>query len=176
MSKHIIKDYIPFEKFTIIDDVDKINESMQSEVNASKGAILAIVKGPHFVPNGISRNHRNYKDVWEKAGLDEEVQRGHVHVVGREFEADVHGPAHAAGELHLGLEQGAVRLLRLGARVIDKARLRAHAPQSLPAVSHHRAELTVEAPQESFCLFSYRRKCLILNVLKRRNNFSLTAN
>lgn len=73
--KHIVKDYIPFEKFTIIDDVDKINESMQSEVNASKGAILAIVKGPHFVPNGISRNHRNYKDVWEKAGLDEEVQR-----------------------------------------------------------------------------------------------------
>ncbi|MBR6899824.1 MAG: collagen-like protein [Bacteroidales bacterium] len=99
-------------------------------------------------------------------GLDEEVQRGHVHLVGRELEADVHGPAHPAGELHLGLEQGAVRLLRLGARVVDESRLRAHAPQSLPAVSHHRAELTVEAPKESFCLFGSRRKCLILNVFK----------
>ena len=75
MSKHIVKDYIPFENFTVIDDATKINESMQSEVDASKGAILAIVKGPHFVPDGISRNHRNYKGVWEKAGKNEEVQR-----------------------------------------------------------------------------------------------------
>lgn len=72
--KHLIEDYIPFNGFEIVDDIDHINESAQSEVANSKGAILAIVKGPHFVPDGISRNHRNYKGVWDEAGKSEAVQ------------------------------------------------------------------------------------------------------
>lgn len=74
MSRKLIEDYIPFAGYEIIDDIDHINESAQSEVAASKGAILAIVKGPHFVPNGISRNRRNYRGVWAEAGKDEDVK------------------------------------------------------------------------------------------------------
>lgn len=72
--KHLVEDYIPFSGFQIVDDVNSINESAQSEVANSKGAILAIVKGQHFVPDGISRNKRNYKGVWAEAGKDEDVQ------------------------------------------------------------------------------------------------------
>lgn len=72
--KHLVEDYIPFNSFEIVDDIDHINESAQSEVANSKGAILAIVKGQHFVPDGISRNHRNYKGVWDEAGKSEAVQ------------------------------------------------------------------------------------------------------
>lgn len=72
--KHLVEDYIPFNGFEIVDDIDHVNESAQSEVANSKGAILAIVKGQHFVPDGISRNHRNYKGVWDEAGKDEDVQ------------------------------------------------------------------------------------------------------
>lgn len=72
--KHLVEDYIPFSGFQIVDDVNSINESAQSEVANSKGAILAIVRGQHFVPDGISRNRRNYKGVWAEAGKDEDVQ------------------------------------------------------------------------------------------------------
>lgn len=72
--KHLVEDYIPFSGFEIVDDIDHVNESAQSEVANSKGAILAIVKGQHFVPDGISRNHRNYKGVWDEAGKSEAVQ------------------------------------------------------------------------------------------------------
>lgn len=74
MGRKLVEDYIPFENFEIVDDIDHINESAQSEVAQSKGAILAIVKGPHFVPNGISRNRRNYKDVWDEVSKDEDVR------------------------------------------------------------------------------------------------------
>lgn len=71
----ISEDYIPF-KCEFIDDVSRIDESAQSEVAKSGGTILAIVKGQHFCPGGISRNHRKYtEELWEVAGQDEDVQR-----------------------------------------------------------------------------------------------------
>lgn len=67
----VIQDYIPF-KFEIVDSVDSVNESAQSEVANSKGAILAIVKGKHFVPGGVSRNHRKYtEELWDAVSKDE---------------------------------------------------------------------------------------------------------
>jgi len=71
----IAEDYIPF-KCEFIDDIARVDESAQSEVAKSGGTILAIVKGQHFVPGGISRNHRKYtEELWEVAGKDEDVQR-----------------------------------------------------------------------------------------------------
>lgn len=71
----IAEDYIPF-KCEFIDDVSRIDESAQSEVAKSGGTILAIVKGQHFVPGGISRNHRLYtEELWEAVEQDEDVQR-----------------------------------------------------------------------------------------------------
>ena len=71
MSQRII-DAIPFEHYTLIEDKAKISESFKDEVNNSRGAILAIVKGPHFVPDGVSRNHRFYpKNLWKGVKNDE---------------------------------------------------------------------------------------------------------
>ena len=71
----VIEDYIPF-KFDIIDDISRVDESAQSEVAKSGGTILAIVKGPHFCPGKVSRNHRLYtEELWEAVSKDEEVQR-----------------------------------------------------------------------------------------------------
>ena len=65
----IAEDYIPFDGFEYIDDISKVNESAQSEVANSKGTILAIVKGKHFCPGGVSRNHRLYtKELWKSVG------------------------------------------------------------------------------------------------------------
>ena len=72
----IAEDFIPFTGFKFVDDISSVNESAQSEVANSNGTILAIVKGKHFIPGGISRNHRKYtEDLWKAAGQDEEVQR-----------------------------------------------------------------------------------------------------
>lgn len=61
---NVIEDYIPFE-FTIVDDISKMHESAASEVAASNGTILAIVKGKHFKPGGTSRNNRMYtEELW----------------------------------------------------------------------------------------------------------------
>lgn len=71
----IAEDFIPF-KCEFVDDISQVNESAQSEVANSNGTILAIVKGKHFIPGGISRNHRKYtEELWKAAGKDEEVQR-----------------------------------------------------------------------------------------------------
>ena len=71
----VLEDYIPF-KFDIIDDISRVDESAQSEVAKSGGTILAIVKGQHFCPGKVSRNHRLYtEELWEAASKDEEVQR-----------------------------------------------------------------------------------------------------
>lgn len=71
----LTSDYIPF-KCEFIDDVSHVNESAQSEVAKSGGTILAIVKGPHFCPGKVSRNHRLYtEELWEAASQDEDVQR-----------------------------------------------------------------------------------------------------
>ena len=71
----ISEDYIPF-KCEFIDDISRVDESAQSEVAKSGGTILAIVKGQHFCPGKVSRNHRLYTDeLWEVAGQDEDVQR-----------------------------------------------------------------------------------------------------
>lgn len=71
----IAEDYIPF-KCEFVDDISRVDESAQSEVAKSGGTILAIVKGPHFVPGGVSRNKRLYtEELWEVAGKDEDVQR-----------------------------------------------------------------------------------------------------
>lgn len=72
----IAEDFIPFTGFKFVDDISNVNESAQSEVANSNGTILAIVKGKHFIPGGISRNHRKYtEELWTAAGKDEEVQR-----------------------------------------------------------------------------------------------------
>lgn len=69
------QDYIPF-KCEFVEDISHIDESAQSEVANSNGTILAIVKGKHFIPGGISRNHRKYtEELWVAAGKDEDVQR-----------------------------------------------------------------------------------------------------
>lgn len=71
----IAEDYIPF-KCEFIDDISRVDESAQSEVAKSGGTILAIVKGQHFCPGKVSRNHRLYTpELWEEAGKDEDVQR-----------------------------------------------------------------------------------------------------
>ena len=71
----IAEDFIPF-KCEFVDDISQVNESAQSEVANSNGTILAIVKGKHFVPGGVSRNRRKYtEELWQAAGKDEEVQR-----------------------------------------------------------------------------------------------------
>lgn len=71
----IAEDYIPF-KCEFIDDISRVDESAQSEVAKSGGTILAIVKGQHFCPGKVSRNHRLYtEELWEVAGKDEDVQR-----------------------------------------------------------------------------------------------------
>lgn len=75
MSQKIAEDYIPF-KCEFVDDISRIDESAQSEVAKSGGTILAIVKGQHFCPGKVSRNHRLYtEELWEVAGKDEDVQR-----------------------------------------------------------------------------------------------------
>lgn len=75
MSQKIAEDYIPF-KCEFVDDIARVDESAQSEVAKSGGTILAIVKGPHFCPGKVSRNHRLYtEELWEVAGKDEDVQR-----------------------------------------------------------------------------------------------------
>ena len=69
------EDYIPF-KCEFIDDVSRVDESAQSEVAKSGGTILAIVKGQHFCPGKVSRNHRLYtEELWEAASKDEDVIR-----------------------------------------------------------------------------------------------------
>lgn len=71
MSQRII-DAVPFEHYTLIEDKAQISESFKDEVNASRGAILAIVKGKHFCPDGTSRNHRFYpKALWLGVKNDE---------------------------------------------------------------------------------------------------------
>lgn len=71
MSQRII-DAVPFEHYTLIEDKAQISESFKDEVNNSRGAILAIVKGKHFCPDGTSRNHRFYpKALWLGVKNDE---------------------------------------------------------------------------------------------------------
>lgn len=71
----LAEDFIPF-KCEFIDDISRVDESAQSEVAKSGGTILAIVKGQHFCPGKVSRNHRLYtEELWEAASQDEEVQR-----------------------------------------------------------------------------------------------------
>ena len=71
----IAEDYIPFDGFEFIDDISKVNESAQSEVANSKGTILAIVKGKHFCPGGVSRNHRLYtEELWKSVGENDELK------------------------------------------------------------------------------------------------------
>lgn len=71
MSQRII-DAVPFENYTLIEDKAKISESFKDEVNNSRGAILAIVKGKHFIPGGVSRNHRLYQnELWLGVKNDE---------------------------------------------------------------------------------------------------------
>lgn len=71
----IAEDFIPF-KCEFIDDISRVDESAQSEVAKSGGSILAIVKGQHFCPGKVSRNHRLYtEELWEAASQDEDVQR-----------------------------------------------------------------------------------------------------
>ena len=70
MSQRII-DAVPFENYTLIEDKATISESFKDEVNKSRGAILAIVKGKHFCPDGTSRNHRFYpKALWRAVKED----------------------------------------------------------------------------------------------------------
>lgn len=71
----IAEDFIPF-KCEFVDDISRVDESAQSEVAKSGGTILAIVKGQHFCPGKVSRNHRLYtEELWETASKDEDVQR-----------------------------------------------------------------------------------------------------
>lgn len=71
----IAEDYIPFDGFEFIDDISKVSESAQSEVANSKGTILAIVKGKHFCPGGVSRNHRLYtEELWKSVGENDELK------------------------------------------------------------------------------------------------------
>ena len=71
----MLRNALPF-KCEFIDDISRVDESAQSEVAKSGGTILAIVKGQHFCPGKVSRNHRLYTpELWEEAGKDEDVQR-----------------------------------------------------------------------------------------------------
>lgn len=71
MKRKII-DEIAFEGYTLIEDRAKISEAFKDEVNNSRGAILAIVKGKHFCPGGTSRNHRWYPpELWTGVKNDE---------------------------------------------------------------------------------------------------------
>lgn len=70
--KRSITDEIAFEGYTLIEDRAKISEAFKDEVNCSRGAILAIVKGKHFCPGGTSRNHRLYPpELWAGVQNDE---------------------------------------------------------------------------------------------------------
>lgn len=70
--KRKIVDEIAFEGYTLIEDRAKISEAFKDEVNNSRGAILAIVKGKHFCPGGTSRNHRWYPpELWTGVKKDE---------------------------------------------------------------------------------------------------------
>lgn len=70
--KRKIVDEIAFEGYTLIEDRAKISEAFKDEVNNSRGAILAIVKGKHFCPGGTSRNHRWYPpELWTGVKNDE---------------------------------------------------------------------------------------------------------
>lgn len=82
MKRNIV-DEIPFEGYTLIEDRAKISEAFKDEVNKSRGAILAIVKGKHFCPGGTSRNHRWYPpELWsgvkEDKGFMSRLQRNAV--------------------------------------------------------------------------------------------------
>ena len=52
---------------------EAVDKAAQEEVDKSKGEILAIVRGRHFVPGGISRNRRLYtEELWANVENDEE--------------------------------------------------------------------------------------------------------
>lgn len=71
MSQKIV-DAVLFDNYTLIEDKAAIHEAFKDEVNKSRGAILAIVKGKHFCPDGTSRNHRYYpKALWLGVKNDE---------------------------------------------------------------------------------------------------------